>query len=143
MKKSTIIMSVAILFATISTASAQDGIKFGVKAGVNFAKMAVSGDEEEDAGLKALTSFQIGALVDLPVSSAFSVQPGLTLSGKGSKATYSEEDYDAKWTTNIMYLEIPVNAVYKISSFYVGAGPYAAFAISGKDKWTESYEGES
>jgi len=142
MKKFTLIMWAALLSATISTVSAQEGIKFGVKAGVNFAKMAVSGSDE-DEGLKALTSFQIGALVDLPISSAFSVQPGLALSGKGYKISESDEGFSVKETTNIMYLEIPVNAVYKISNFYVGAGPYAAFAISGKDKWTVSGDGES
>ncbi len=33
-----------------------------------------------------------------------------------------------------MYLEVPVNALYKFQSFYVGAGPYAAFALGGKTK---------
>ncbi|NGM90763.1 outer membrane beta-barrel protein [Parapusillimonas sp. SGNA-6] len=48
--------------------------------------------------------------------------------------------YSTKSTRNVMSVEIPVNAVYSIpvgpsGSVFLGAGPYAGFAISGKDKW--------
>ena len=33
-----------------------------------------------------------------------------------------------------MYIEVPVNAVYRVNGFYLGAGPYAAVALSGKHK---------
>ena len=124
------------------------GIKFGAKAGVNVASMAFTGsdygsDFESDNKIGSTISFHFTGLVDLPVSSSFSVQPGLSLTGKGMKNTNSESgteqgiEYSSKssQTTNVMYLEIPVNAVYKISGIYFGAGPYAAFAIAGKSKF--------
>lgn len=123
-------------FAQTSTSgTTKSGIKYGIKAGVNFAKVGFSGDDvddEEKDAVKSQTSFLIGGLVDIPVSSSFSIQPGLTLSGKGFKEEYEGED--DKEENNVMYLEIPVNAVYKIGGIYLGAGPYAAFAISGKNK---------
>lgn len=33
-----------------------------------------------------------------------------------------------------MYLEVPIDALYNINGFYIGAGPYAAVALSGKYK---------
>lgn len=109
------------------------GVKYGLKAGVNFATVGLSGDDvdnEENDALKSLTSFHVGGFADIPVGTSFSIQPGLTLSGKGFKQKLEDE----KFERNIMYLEIPVNAVYKLGGIYLGAGPYAAFAISGKDK---------
>lgn len=41
-----------------------------------------------------------------------------------------------------MYLEIPVNAVYRISGFYIGAGPYLGFGLSGKIESEETFAGE-
>ena len=127
-----------VAMAQETSGTAASGIKYGIKAGVNFAKVAFSGDdsEGEDEDMKAQTSFQIGGYADLPLGKSFSVQPGLTLSGKGVK--YEGEGY--KDQTNVMYLEVPVNAVYKIGGLYLGAGPYAAFALSGKNKYQE--EGE-
>ena len=131
--------------AQTTSRTTSSGIKYGIKAGINFATVSLSGndvDPEEKDALKSQTSFMIGGLVDIPVGTSFSVQPGLTLSGKGSKSEFSETGYSSKDQTNIMYLEIPVNAVYKIGGIYFGAGPYAAFALSGKEKWEENMDGE-
>lgn len=131
--------------AQTTSRTTSSGIKYGIKAGINFATVSLSGndvDSEEKDALKSQTSFMIGGLVDIPVGTSFSVQPGLTLSGKGSKSEFSETGYSSKDQTNIMYLEVPVNAVYKIGGIYFGAGPYAAFALSGKEKWEENMDGE-
>lgn len=127
-----------VAMAQETSGTTASGIKYGIKAGVNFAKVAVSGEGAEDweEGLKAQTSFQIGGYADIALGSSFSIQPGLTLSGKGFK----QEVEGYKFSRNVMYLEIPVNAVYKIGGLYFGAGPYAGLALSGKDKDEE--EGE-
>ncbi|MGB4775372.1 MAG: porin family protein [Daejeonella sp.] len=111
-------------------------IKYGVKAGVNFAKTVFSGSgytsEAKDAS-KFLTSFHFSGLVDVPISNSFSVQPGLSLSGKGQKYELENDNSTTKLSgTFVMYLELPVNAVFKIKGFYIGAGPYAAYALAGK-----------
>ncbi|MGV3509541.1 MAG: porin family protein [Sphingobacteriaceae bacterium] len=132
-----------VAFAQTSTSgTTKSGIKYGIKAGVNFATVSTSGDEDDDEDLKSQTSFLIGGLVDIPLGTSFSLQPGLILSGKGYKTEYNEEGESEEFQRNVMYLEIPVNAVYKIGGIYLGAGPYAAFALSGKDKWKYQEEGE-
>lgn len=131
--------------AQTNSGTTASGIKYGIKAGVNFATVSLSGndvDSEDEDELKSQTSFMIGGLVDIPVGTSFSVQPGLTLSGKGSKSEFSETGFSSKEQTNVMYLEVPVNAVYKIGGIYLGAGPYAAFALSGKQKEEDNEDGD-
>lgn len=132
------------VFAQTSGSRANSGIRFGLKTGVNFATVSLSGkdvDDEETDGLKSLTSFQIGGFADIPVGGSLSIQPGLTLSGKGFKQEYSETDggdsYEESTKTDVMYLEVPVNLVYRFGGLYLGAGPYAAFGLSGKSVYEE------
>ncbi|MDB5014267.1 MAG: hypothetical protein JWQ25_2469 [Daejeonella sp.] len=119
------------------------GLKYGIKAGVNFANQEF---KEEGVTLtpSAITSFHIQGLVDYGISSSFSIQPGIGVSGKGFKI----ESDGVNWKTDLMYVEIPVNAVAKfpfssVGKFFVGAGPYAAFGISGKSKIEMMGEEES
>lgn len=104
-------------------------VKFGVKAGVNIASMTFS-VEGIDVSPKSITSFHIGGLVDYSITEKVSLQPGVMLTGKGFKSGSGSDD----GSLNLMYLEVPVNAVYKINGLYFGAGPYAAFGLSGKAK---------
>jgi hypothetical protein len=124
-------------------------ISYGVKAGINLASFRMSSEARsqiKEAGGKTrpLVSFHIGGYVDFPVSNTFSVQGGLTLSGKGDKERYLYDDDfaypgssggEAFDIQKVMYLEIPVNAIYKTGRFYMGAGPYVGYALSGK--WIE------
>ena len=143
MKK--LLFSLALVAGLGFAANAQNSpIKIGVKAGVAFPNLSISPNEEGD--LKANTSFYIGGLVDVSLGNIFSLQPGLTLIGKGTKMKESETDGADSYTStikrNLMYLEIPVNLVANFETgagkVFVGAGPYYGMAISGKDKY--SYE---
>lgn len=111
-------------------------VKFGIKAGVNFANVTISADELGGGSFspKSLTSFHFGGLVDYSFSEKVSIQPALMLSGKGFKV----EMGSIETSMNLMYLEIPVNVVYKLGGVYLGAGPYAAFGLSGKEKYEDS-----
>lgn len=89
----------------------------------------------------ALNSFHIGIGYDIPFSENFSFQPGLLYTGKGAKTSVGQAGSNFYYTakSNPMYLELPLNFVGKIpltqtSSFYLGAGPYAAMGINGKNK---------
>lgn len=132
-------------------AFAQDSpVKFGVKAGVNLPTISLTGDEvdsEDKDALKSSLSFYVGATADFFISPIFSIQPGLTLSGKGYKMSGEFEGDSFEATNNVMYLEIPVNAVARFAAgsgnVFVGAGPYYGFALSGKTKWEESFDGET
>ncbi len=124
-------------------------IKYGIKAGINMATYGHDSERKSDLkedGFKKqpLFSFHLGGYADYSITEAFSIQAGLTLSGKGYRESWSGEDesgdfeYEGNYKESLTYLEIPINAVYKTGSFYVGAGPYIAYALSGK--WKEKYK---
>jgi len=146
MKKVLLTLLTVAGLGVVANAQTNDAIKIGVKAGVTFPAFGISGTETEGETFKTNTSFYIGGTVDFPISDMFSVQPGLSLIGKGGKQEYSESanigtsSYSVTATSkrSLMYLELPVNLVAKFAvgdgKLFVGAGPYYAMAISGKDK---------
>jgi len=139
MKKVLLSLGAALLLA--AGAQAQE-IGYGLKAGVNLGQFSKNyGDNQ-----KMNTSFYVTGYADMPVGTNFSIQPGVSLQGKGSKfeGEIREESLigTGSRTRNVMSVEIPVNAVYYIpvgaGSVYLGAGPYIGFNVSGKDKWEAS-----
>lgn len=123
-----------------TTASTEKEGNFIIKGGLNLANVSVtSNGRVNDAN--TLRTFHVGIGYDIPFSDGFSFQPGLLYTGKGAKTQFGKEGdaFYYKATSNPMYLEIPLNFVGKIaltqtSSFYLGAGPYAAMGITGKNK---------
>ncbi len=134
MKK--LLLSITALIFTTG-AFAQQEMGFGLKAGVNFPKYNYSGGGSS-ASSDVATNFHITAFLDAPIATNwFYVQPGISLQGKGAKFY---DDGDTKVKQSTMWIEVPVNFVAKFpvpaaGSFFLGAGPYVAFGISGKNKW--------
>src|SRR5690606_20837907 len=60
------------------------------------------------------------------------------LQGKGDKYKFDGDGLDGSTSTNVMSIEVPVNAVYYIpagsGNVFLGAGPYVGFNVSGKYK---------
>jgi hypothetical protein len=113
---------------------------FGVRAGLNLAKMSGKNFDVDGYDLKTLPSFNVGLITEFGVSESFFVESGLYISGKGTKL-----DVDlgvgfgkATQTLSALYLEIPLNASFKAdlggAMLNVFAGPYLAIAVSGKSK---------
>ncbi len=126
-------IAVAVLTCTSIASQSQT-----LRAGVNFANVTISSDGDIDEN-KTLTSFQVGFNGNLKLAPFFFFQPGIILTGKGSK-TSSGETTDPTYyraTTNPYYIEIPANFVLKSPGpikFFAGAGPYLAIGIGGKNK---------
>lgn len=136
--KKLILSATAVLFTL--GAFAQTPLGYGVKAGVNLPNYHYS----NDVNTKSSTNFHITGYLDAPISSNFYIQPGVSLQGKGAKFY---DNGNLSVTQNTMWIEVPVNAVAKFhtgdaGNFFIGAGPYAAFGISGKNKW-ETNSGSS
>lgn len=115
--------------------------KFGVKAGLNQSSFSMTKIEGMDPS-SSRTGFQVGGLVELPVTNSFSLQPELLLIQKGSKInTYTDD----KVSMYPLYIHLPVKAMYKwntaLGKIVVTAGPYLAYGLSGKVK--ETYDGDT
>ena len=110
-----------------------------LRAGVNLANVSITNDGRFDEA-NTLTSFQFGLLADIHVVPAFSIQTGVIYSGKGSKTQHGDPETDLtyyKATSNPYYIEIPLNFVVKtpgVNKFFLGAGPYLAIGVDGKNK---------
>jgi hypothetical protein len=119
-----------------------------LRAGINFANVTITNDGNIDDN-KMLTSFQVGFTGDVKMAPMLFFQPGILLTGKGSK-TQSGNTTDATYyraTSNPLYVEIPANFVFKSPTgpvkFFAGAGPYLAIGIAGKNKVDGKFLGSS
>lgn len=121
----------AALVGCTTFANAQ--VTFGAKAGLNLANITAN-DAAGEIDSKMLITFQVGGVVDIPISDMFSVQPALMLVGKGYKE--EGEIFGVAYTgsSNPMYLQVPVMFMYHGNMFYAGVGPYAGFGLFGKIK---------
>lgn len=124
-----------------TTAQAQE-MRFGVKAGANFANMTI---KEDGFSIKpeSRTAFHIGALVEFPISDAFYIQPEILYNSVGSKVNFSESfmgmDFSVENTTKLDYISIPIMAKYYImEGLAIEAGPQVGFLMSAKNDFSSS-----
>lgn len=110
--------------------TAQSQISFGAKAGFNggLGKTEIDLPGAENEKSKMLPSFHVGGFVDFGLSQSFSIQPGLTLNGRGSRYEHEGHHDDLR----IMSLDLPVNFLYRNSGFFVGGGPSVGYGLSAK-----------
>jgi opacity protein-like surface antigen len=145
MKTKTFFIAVcATLFSTAIFAQAKT--TFGIRAGVNFQNLNGKDRNDEKLDNKLKTGFNAGVNAEIPVGIDFYLQPGLLFSTKGAKYEISGptngSTIDVK--TNLSYLELPINFIYKPElgqgRMILGFGPYAAYAIGGKNKVGDAKE---
>jgi hypothetical protein len=123
-----------MLTATFATAQETGKMSFGIIGGVNFQNLNgkdVFGDKLEN---DMKIGYHIGANVRIPIAPEFYFQPGILFSTKGAKDNSNSTTY----TTNLSYVEMPLNLVYKglLGTGYIilGLGPYFGYGIMGKVK---------
>ncbi|MBL0144634.1 MAG: PorT family protein [Chitinophagaceae bacterium] len=127
-------MKKIILFAAFAVVgfATQAQVKFGAKAGLNLSNL--TGDVSDN---KMKIGFNVGGLVNIPVSSQFSVQPELLFSSEGTKF----DDGTTSQNFNLSYINIPVMLQYNNESgFYAEAGPQLGILASAKTADTDVKE---
>jgi len=114
--------------------------RFGFTAGSVFANYNSKVDGENDNG-NSKTGITAGVMVDIPVSKQFSFQPAINFVQKGSKDEQTLGGVTETVSVNINSIEVPLNFLYNAvsnsGSFFIGAGPSFAFALSGKFKYSD------
>ncbi len=142
-----LLIAICLIGGTHSFAQStfKEKLSFGAKAGINAAYFGVDKDyrnsiKEDGGGILPIISFQIGGFADYALKDNISIQAGLNLNGKGYRELSSDdffgEQEDGIYTERVLYLEIPVNVVFKTGKLFFGAGPYAGYALSGTYKTT-------
>src|SRR5215213_6533572 len=115
--------------------------RFGIKAGVNLAKLrpsAFSSAEEPSTNLK--TTAHAGAFVNIPLSTGgFAIQPEIVYSRQGSKVSQKTTVGTVTSTTayeqDLDYINVPIMLQWKSAGgFFVETGPQAGFLIKGQQE---------
>jgi hypothetical protein len=143
--KKVLFFAVFTVFAFTSTLAqddggSSDGVSFGVKAGVNFSSLV--GDDTD--GMDGRTGLNGGAVVSIPVSELFAVQPEVVYSAQG----FTVEDMGfGEGTGHLDYLNIPILADFTVAEgFSLQAGPEIGFVLNDdfeNDAGSASMEAES
>lgn len=125
----------AFLVVTLLTISqfsnAQSNIKFGIKAGLNYANFT-----NTEIKTDAITSYHAGILVEISVFDNLAIQPEILYSTVG--ASYDTAITDFK--NELGYISIPVLAKFKLSeSLFLEAGPQGSFLLEKKDEVYNDY----
>lgn len=121
-------------------------VKWGLKAGVSLPRYHYQNNNGDDHETGSTTNFHITGYADVPVSTYFSVQPGISLQGKGGKFW---DTNDLEYKHNTMWIEVPINFVGKVplgttgAKLFLGAGPYVAFGIHGETELENTNNGDS
>lgn len=139
--KKIFLVAVALVFggATFAqTTGSGTATRFGLKGGVNLPSYKyVNDDANTSDETESTVNFNLTGYADIPVGSYFSVQPGISLQGKGAEYFQSGNN---KIEENVLAIEIPVNLLINLPAgpgkFYLGGGPYAGFNIAGQYKGT-------
>lgn len=109
----------------------RDEVKFGVKAGVNFAN--IYDEKGDDFVADGKAGLAVGAFASIPLGKVFGIQPEVMYSQKGFKGNGGAGifAYDYKLTSS--YLDIPVLLQVKPSEFFtILAGPQFSYLLDTK-----------
>lgn len=141
MKKG-IVLCLALAGVMVSHAQ----IRVGLYGSASLSKSSFTKEEGVVTTTKPVYAPAAGLILDIPLSSEFSIRPSLGFIRKGikAKATASEMGIisSIKSDVKMNYAELPVLFTYKkqlgSSTFLIGAGPSAGVGLGGKVK-TESF----
>lgn len=142
MKKITLTLLGLVAFST--SALAQQEVKFGPKAGVNFATL--NGKDAKEADMQV--GFHIGAFAEIKFNEQFAIQPEILYSTQGAqtKGTIQVMGVTANFEEGIKssYINVPIMAkYYVIPSVAIEAGPYVGFLMKAEAESNISAMGAS
>ena len=121
--KKVFLIAVAVL--GLSTTLQAQSIRFGVKAGANFANQ--SGDDVPDVDKEGITSYHAGLVAEVKLLDGFAIQPELLYSTQGASYKNAGEEFK----NELGYLSIPVVAKIGLSkSVNLELGPQASFLLN-------------
>lgn len=129
MKKAIVILIVVLGFNSLTAQT----LKFGLKAGANFANL--EGNNVEGS---TYTSFHFGALMEVKLLENLSLQPELVYSSQGTKI--DEAAFD---DINYNYITVPVLAKFYLTKNKLSfeAGPQFSFLVN--ENVQDQFEGET
>ncbi len=111
-------------------------IHLGIELGYNLSSLNQSQSTISRGG------FHAGGIMDIAFGKHFALQPAILYSVKGTRFQ-SMLDVENKEKLTLHYIEVPLNAVFKIgkvdnTQFLLGVGPYFSYLLNAKDNFQSS-----
>lgn len=108
--------------------------RFGIKAGVNLAKLNVEDGVSTDFNTTTKTSFHGGLFANIPLGGILRLQPEVIYSGQGSKLNgplLSDMSTSENYEVDMHYVNVPVMfQLQTMSGFYAELGPQVGFLVN-------------
>ncbi|HLN95665.1 MAG TPA: porin family protein [Flavobacterium sp.] len=122
---------VCLLFSVVCLPLSAQSLRFGVKAGANFANV-----DAQDVSTDNMTSWHAGAVLEINVLPTFSIQPEALYSSQGAKV-------EGAGDFNFDYISVPVLARFYLlpDVLSLDAGPQFSFLVN--DDVDETFETKS
>ena len=126
-------LSIFLSLLVSLSVSAQEKSRFGLKAGVNVAWQS---HQQKDDRHVPLVSMHFTGYTEVQLTERLFLQPGLSLQGKGLSVDAKGYMDGSDGKVHMLYLEIPVNLLYKLKvadfgTLIMGGGPYAGLGLMG------------
>jgi len=121
-----------MLVVGLTTNYVQAQFAFGLRAGLNLTNFTEKFNDKKVTDTNYIHGYQAGIVGEFAVSNVCAVQPAIIFTTQGG------EKYQGMYSIKINYLQIPINALYKINlgnvKLLLQAGPYLGIALGGKYK---------
>lgn len=132
--KKIFILAIGLFMA--STAANAQGIKFGIKGGLNISDI-IKDDGNNNFETKTKPGFNAGVTLEIPLIAGLAFTPEVLYAQKGYKLTYSG---GTEFTQTTNFIDVPILASFKLgSSFNIVAGPQVSFLLSTKNKFETGF----
>ena len=117
--------------AQTSQATANDQMRFGIKAGANLMNMGKMTVGDQSYSTDSKVGFQAGVYADLPMGGGFAFLPEVIYSQKGGKIKETIGANTTEFDSKLGYLDVPVLIGYRPTpELTIFAGPQASFLLS-------------
>ncbi len=150
MKNAIFVFFVTVFWLSFSATLTAQSLRFGLKAGAGVAKFDYESDTPTDsldffkfyrgprntANGSFKPTYTLCGVLEYDFSKAFVLSSGIQATLKFSQfrlqSVYAKNLN--KYRFNVLYLQLPVTVHYRTGKFFLGAGGYAGWAVSGKWK---------
>ncbi|KAA9331608.1 PorT family protein [Hymenobacter busanensis] len=147
--KKTLLAAAALCAAFAATSSAQaQGIRFGVKAGVNYSNLA--GDLTDEDRYESKIGPHAGVLANFDVTGDgfFSIQPEVLYSQKGfqyndTEFTIGNTKYKYSGKVNYNYIDVPIMLKINADGPFFEIGPQVGYLLSVSDNVKSTVNGQT
>ncbi len=118
----------------------------GWNVNIGFGGANITGEDLEDNSM--IPAYKLGVGVEIPLGRNWWLMPSLEYKLKGTKFEDKGSDYSEKENIDLHYLQVPIMGAYRLNfkndmDLTFKAGIYVAYALKGKGKYEEIYDGRT